>query len=178
MKKNKGITLIPLIMLIVIMLILLGITTKVSRNILEKSKTEKLVAYMQLIDARANAYYEEMDFNIGEKSLEGHLMNNTQEILIKVNPELEKMDIAIAIDDLEESCVFIKWDNNMLRTQGIEDTFLKKDDEYFIVVYNYLEHKVENIYYNKGIYVNERKDENGNKKLIYNMRDLKKEVNR
>ena len=109
MKENKGISLVPLIILIIIMLILLGISAKVSRDILEKSKAEKLLVYMQLIEARASAYYEEIDFEIGEKSLESYLMDIGEEI-IKPDKELLKMEPKLDYYDMQDYCIFIKWD--------------------------------------------------------------------
>ena len=181
MKENKGISLVPLIILIIIMLILLGISAKVSRDILEKSKAEKLLVYMQLIEARASAYYEEID--IGEE-------------IIKPDKELLKMEPKLDYYDMQDYCIFIKWDKEKLKEQGIDNSFLEKDDEYFIVSYLYdsdpyyintsLEYPtwdtkiftVDNVYYSKGIYLNENKNEDGSKKLIYSMSDLKIEINR
>lgn len=173
MKANKGITLIPLIILIIIMLILLGISIEVSRNILEKSKAEKLLAYMQLIEIRANAYYEELDFKIGAKDFETYLLMNEMETLIKPDEELKKIEKNL--ENYKDTCSFIKWDKNTLVKHGIDNTFLEKDDEYFIVSYVYAEnldnsHQVQNVYYNKGIYLSEID------KTFYSLSELKKEM--
>ena len=193
MKENKGISLVPLIILIIIMLILLGISAKVSRDILEKSKAEKLLVYMQLIEARASAYYEEIDFEIGEKSLESYLMDIGEEI-IKPDKELLKMEPKLDYYDMQDYCIFIKWDKEKLKEQGIDNSFLEKDDEYFVVSYlikedsyhfdangqyvGNMKYFVKDVYYSKGIYLNENKNEDGSKKLIYSMSDLKQEINR
>ena len=173
MKKNKGITLVPLIVLIIIMLILLGISVEISRNILEKSKAEKLFTYMKLIELRANAYYEEINFKIGAKDFESYIRINEAENFINPDEELKKIERKIMDDgntNMENWCIFIKWDKSKLVEQGIDENFLIKDDEYFIVAYNYEEGWVEEVYYNKGIYLN------GNKTLIYSVSELEREI--
>lgn len=186
MKENKGITLVPLIILIIIMLILLGVSVEVSRGILEKSKGEKLLANMKLIEIRANAYYEELDFKIGAKDFESYIAVNDDTILIKLDTELEKIE-KNCFDMQEDYCCFIKWGKSELAKQGIDNTFLKKDDEYFIIAYNYNSHQVEEVYYNKGIYFDVKDIKDTDNKIysnkekrgpFYSLSDLEKEMSK
>lgn len=180
MKSNKGITLILLIIVIIIMLLLLGIVTSVSRDILEKSKGEKLLTYMKLIETRADAYYEEIDFEIGEKDFESYIVLEKEDSVAKFDENLASI-VNLEIDKLlekEGEICYIKWNANKLANQGIDNTFLEDEEEVFIIAYNYKIHEVENVYYNKGIYFDGNKDLEGNKRLIYSLSELEQEMSK
>lgn len=65
MKKNKGITMVTLVITIVILLILAGVSIGVGDNIIKKSELENLKTNMLLIEVKGKEYVENANFNLG-----------------------------------------------------------------------------------------------------------------
>ena len=58
MKKNKGITMMVLVITIVILLILAGISIGVGNNVIKKSELENLKTNMLLVKVKGKEYIE------------------------------------------------------------------------------------------------------------------------
>ena len=65
MKKNKGITMVTLVITIVILLILAGVSIGVGNNIIKKSELENLKTNMLLIEVKGKEYVENANYNLG-----------------------------------------------------------------------------------------------------------------
>lgn len=65
MRKNKGITMIVLIITIVLLLILAGISIGTGSNVIKSSELENLKTNMLLIKAKGKEYVENANFQLG-----------------------------------------------------------------------------------------------------------------
>ena len=64
-EKNKGVTMIALVITIVVLLILSSIVIKSGKNSIKKAKLEEIETNMLLIEAKAREYLEEASFKMG-----------------------------------------------------------------------------------------------------------------
>lgn len=62
MKNNKGVTLASLVITIIVLLIIAGITTNLSNEIIKQAKLQDLKTNMLLIQAKAKTLAEEVNF--------------------------------------------------------------------------------------------------------------------
>ena len=65
MNKNRGVTLISLVITIIILLIIAGISVYSGKDIIKKAQLEELKTNMLLIEAKAKQYVEEANFKMG-----------------------------------------------------------------------------------------------------------------
>lgn len=65
MKKEKGITMLSLILTVAVLIILAGTSIHFGKGMFEKTKLEELKTNMLLIQAKAREYVEEANFRIG-----------------------------------------------------------------------------------------------------------------
>lgn len=65
MNKNKGVTLVSLVVTIIVILIIVGISVYNGKGIIKKAKLEELKTNMLLIEAKAKEYVEEANFKMG-----------------------------------------------------------------------------------------------------------------
>ena len=65
MKKNKGITMVALVITIVLLLILAGISIGTGGNIIKRTELENLKTGMLLIEVKGKEYVENANFNLG-----------------------------------------------------------------------------------------------------------------
>ena len=65
MKKNKGITMVALVITIVLLLILAGISIGTGGNIIKRTELENLKTGMILIEVKGKEYVENANFNLG-----------------------------------------------------------------------------------------------------------------
>ena len=65
MKKNKGITMVALVITIVLLLILAGISIGTGGNIIKRTELENLKTGMLLIEVKGKEYVENGNFNLG-----------------------------------------------------------------------------------------------------------------
>lgn len=65
MKKNKGITMIVLVITIIILLILSSISINVGNKVIRESELENLKTNMLLIKVKGKEYIENANFNLG-----------------------------------------------------------------------------------------------------------------
>ena len=63
--KNKGVTLISLIITIIVLIIITGISITAGKTTIQKARLEELKTNMYLIQAKAKEYVEEANFRIG-----------------------------------------------------------------------------------------------------------------
>ena len=65
MSKNKGVTIISLVITIIILLIIAGISIQSGKDIIKQAQLEELKTNMLLIEAKAKGYVEEANFKMG-----------------------------------------------------------------------------------------------------------------
>lgn len=183
MKKNRGITMVALVITIVVLLIIAGISIGAGNNAIKNSKLENLKTNMLLIEAKAKEQIENAKFRLGTN------FNNVtgEEKLNRINTA----KVEFKGDEIVDGITFnnnaqitkeeIKKDNAKniyyykLSTQHLTDMGLKnvKSDEkngYYIVKYDLsdlsdLKNSRIEIYNTKGF------DDEGN--VAYSLTDIK-----
>lgn len=65
MKKNKGITLVSLMVTVIVLLIIASITVYTGKEVIKKAQLEELRTNMLMIQAKAKEYVELANFKIG-----------------------------------------------------------------------------------------------------------------
>lgn len=65
MEKNKGITMVALVITIIVLLMLSGISIGVGNNVINKTKLENIKTNMLLIEVKAKEFAEKANFDLG-----------------------------------------------------------------------------------------------------------------
>ena len=134
MKKEKGITLVSLIIAIVVMLILAAVSIHYGTQLIDESKKEDIKTSMLLIKSKTKIIKEKKDFGDVEELTGISLESNTE---YTVSEELQNK-----LNAVENSSLYIL-NSEHLSSMGItEET---TSEEFFIVDYNNNE-----IYYSLG----------------------------
>ncbi len=170
MKKNRGITMVALVITIVVLLIIAGISIGAGNNAIKNSKLENLKTNMLLIEVKAKEQIENAKFRLGtsfDKATEEEKTNRVNTAKTEFTGE-EIVDGNIFNNNIKEDNT-----NNIyyykLSTQNLIDMGLKnvKSDEkngYYIVKYNLKDSTIE-------IYNTEGFDDEGN--VVYSLTDIK-----
>ncbi len=180
MKKNRGITMVALVITIVVLLIIAGISIGAGNNAIKNSKLENLKTNMLLIEVKAKEQLENAKFRLGtsfDKATEEEKTNrvNTAKSELSEFTEDEIVDGNIFNNNTKITTKKIEEDNKnniyyyKLSTKNLIDMGLKnvKSDEkngYYIVKYNLKDSTIE-IYNTKGF------DDEGN--VVYSLTDIK-----
>ena len=180
MKKNRGITMVALVITIVVLLIIAGISIGAGNNAIKNSKLENLKTNMLLIEVKAKEQLENAKFRLGtsfDKVTEEEKTNrvNTAKSELSEFTEDEIVDGNIFNNNTKITTKKIEEDNKnniyyyKLSTKNLIDMGLKnvKSDEkngYYIVKYNLKDSTIE-IYNTKGF------DDEGN--VVYSLTDIK-----
>ena len=170
MKKNRGITMVALVITIVVLLIIAGISIGAGNNAIKNSKLENLKTNMLLIEVKAKEQLENAKFRLGtsfDKATAEEKTNRVNTAKSEFTGE-EIVDGNIFNNNIKEDNT-----NNIyyykLSTQDLIDMGLKnvKSDEkngYYIVKYNLQDSTIE-------IYNTEGFDDEGN--VVYTLTDIK-----
>lgn len=163
MKKNKGITMISLVIIVVILLILVGISVNTGNNIIKQSQIENLKTNMLLIKVKGKEYVENANFKLGtayDKITEETERNNRKE---KAKEELKGEDITntistynIGISETAENIYYYKLDTQNLIDIGITNVESSEKAGWYIIKYDIVNAEVE-VYNTKGIEKENRK---------------------
>ena len=180
MKKNRGITMVALVITIVVLLIIAGISIGAGNNAIKNSKLENLKTNMLLIEVKAKEQLENAKFRLGtsfDKATEEEKTNrvNTAKSELSEFTEDEIVDGNIFNNNTKITTKKIEEDNKnniyyyKLSTKNLIDMGLKnvKSDEkngYYIVKYKLKDSTIE-IYNTKGF------DDEGN--VVYSLTDIK-----
>ncbi len=145
-KKNKGITLVALIITITVLLIIAGISIYNGKETIQRAKLEELKTNMLFIQAKAKEYVEEANFRIGIVSEE-----EREEKTTAVREEIYGGQELKLAEDIPPIGVMDKNACYQLTTQtkqkwGLEK--LKKEEDY-IIEFNEIDASVQ-IYYLPG----------------------------
>lgn len=134
MKKEKGITLVSLIIAIVVMLILAVVSIHYGTQLIDESKKEDIKTSMLLIKSKTKIIKEKKDFGDVEELTGISLESNTE---YTVSEELQNK-----LNAVENSSLYIL-NSEHLSSMGITEETTA--EEFFIVDYNNNE-----IYYSLG----------------------------
>lgn len=178
MKKNRGITMVALVITIVVLLIIAGISIGAGNNAIKNSKLENLKTNMLLIEVKAKEQIENAKFRLGTsfdkatKEEKTNRVNTAKSEFIGeeiVDGNIFKNNTKITTEKIQEDNTKNNTYYYKLSTQDLIDMGLKnvKSDEkngYYIVKYNLQDSTIE-------IYNTEGFDDEGN--VVYSLTDIK-----
>ena len=147
--KNRGITLVSLMVTIVILIIIASISINIGSNMIKKAGLEELKTDMLLIKTKSKEYVENANFKLGPKINEASAEDKSNRIasakgelkgteITKETAKAEIEDIDISDDDPEFTFYYdlsTVGENNYLEDMGIKGVALEEGDKY-IVEYN------------------------------------------
>lgn len=125
-RKDKGITLMALIITIVVLLILASVTIYSGKEAIKKAKLEELKTNMLLIKAKTKEYVEQASFKNGVNN-EGE---PKQEALDELKGKQEEANQYTYIE-LEESQYLYDVTND-LKDMGLKDIEILGDEKYLV----------------------------------------------
>ena len=154
MKKEKGITILSLILTIVLLGILASVTLYSSRETIDKAKLEELRTNMLLIQAKAQEYVEQANFKIGIKPTDEAQLADYESKKQTVREEVYVGEAKLEKANPSESSNIDITDNFYKVTQEALknwklDTIEMKDNESYLIAFDDENAKVE-IYNTKG----------------------------
>lgn len=131
MKKNKGITLVSLVVTIIVLLIIAGISIYTGKEMIEKASLEEIKTNMLLIEAKAKEYLEEANFKMG--------INPDDEKKAAVRKEIyeEKAGLQTTTEEFINSKnqlyaltkdTLVKWGLDKIELQGQEQYVIEFND--------------------------------------------------
>lgn len=157
MKKNKGITMISLVIIVIILLVLVGISVNTGNNVIKQSQIENLKTNMLLIKVKGKEYVENANFNLGtayDKITDETEKTNRKQ---KAKEELKGEDVTdtissynIGINETAENVYYYKLDTQNLLDMGITNVKSDEKEGWYIIKYDVGNSEVE-VYKTKGI---------------------------
>lgn len=156
MEKNKGITMITLVVTIVLLLILSGITIGTGGNIIKQSELENLKTNMLLIKVKGKEYVENANFKLGTK-IETVSEEERNKRIETAKSELKGEDITSNISEYEniinkeesQYIFYYKLNNQNLTDMGLTNVKSDEENGWFIIKYD-LQNIVIEVYNTKG----------------------------
>ena len=115
MNREKGITLITLMITLIVMLIIAGVTFYAGSTILKQTKLKTIIANMLLIEAKAKTIKDRVEFTKNAEGLYGNLVESPSE-----------SEIAAGVTDEK----WYKWDKDTFEQTGLAG--IDKDMIYYV----------------------------------------------
>ena len=165
MKKNRGITMVALVITIVVLLIIAGISIGAGNNAIKNSKLENLKTNMLLIEAKAKEQIENAKFRLGTNTAKGEFIGDeiVDGIIFNNNAQITKEKIQ---EDNTNNIYYYKLSTQNLTDMGLKNVKSDEKNGYFIVKYNLKDKdSTIEIYNTKGF------DDEGN--ISYSLTDIK-----
>ena len=170
MKKNRGITMVALVITIVVLLIIAGISIGAGNNAIKNSKLENLKTNMLLIEVKAKEQIENAKFRLGtsfDKATEEEKTNRVNAAKSEFTGE-EIVDGNIFNNNIKEdnknNIYYYKLSTPNLIDMGLKNVKSDEKDGYYIVKYD-LKNSIIEIYNTEGF------DDEGN--VVYSLTDIK-----
>ena len=170
MKKNRGITMVALVITIVVLLIIAGISIGAGNNAIKNSKLENLKTNMLLIEVKAKEQIENAKFRLGtsfDKATEEEKTNRVNTAKSEFTGE-EIVDGNIFNNNIKEdnknNIYYYKLSTQNLIDMGLKNVKSDEKDGYYIVKYD-LKNSIIEIYNTEGF------DDEGN--VVYSLTDIK-----
>lgn len=134
--KDKGITIIALVITVIIMLILAGVTIKIGMEAVDKAKIEDIKATMTTIQGKAKIIKEKNSFDSSEQILIGIAVEGADTNIYKISQGLNTLLNSTENEEkIYKECYI--WTQENLDSQGLNT--IKEDlsnDKFYIVDYN------------------------------------------
>lgn len=128
-RENRGITLMMLSITIIVLLILSGVTIKVSNSIILKAELQNMYTNMLLIQVKEKTIAEKTNFS------EDTTLKGTKLSTVEGDEKIKNLKNEGIISTLDENYdSYYIWNNAELEQEGLEDIKLK-EGEFFIVNY-------------------------------------------
>ena len=171
MRKNEGITMVSLAIIVVLLLILAGISIGAGNNMIKRSELENIKTNMLLIEVKGKEYVEKANFNLGniakidivneeEKQQEiQNRINNAKEQLVGI--EIEELtdfleDIGVTSEsfatDNSNNIYYYTLSTQNLIDMGLPNLKSDNDNGWYIVKYDVKNIEVE-VYNTRGFKV-------------------------
>lgn len=143
MRKDKGITIIALVITVIIMLILVAVTTKIGTGEIEKAKLEDLKATMLLIKGRAQIAIDKENF--GEDYNKEGMVKLTDEATLPedITNNYDLTNLQTTFNNLEDKTKLYIWEQTAMDNNNIDVTIT--NTEFYVIDYNTRE-----VYYSQG----------------------------
>lgn len=141
MKSDKGVTILMLVITIIVLMIIAGISINTSVFFMNNVRVGRIVANMELVQAKVEIIYEEYQFqgeNRKEEVLVGDLVQG-EEIRNQISDKDKALLQTHYGEGIFESNLWYKWDRNTLKEQGLDMNMLDAEDAIFWVNYEYSE---------------------------------------
>ena len=138
--RNKGITLVSLIVTIIVLIIIASISINIGSNMIKKAGLEELKTNMLLIQAKAKEYVEEANFKMG-KNADEKKETVRNEVYVEKAKLKEPQIVAPPIDltdcyELTEE-TYQNWGLDKIQLESNEHYLVKFDEQNMTVeVYN------------------------------------------
>lgn len=143
MRKDKGITIIALVITVIIMLILVTVTTKIGTGQIEKAKLEDLKATMLLIKGRAQIAIDKENF--GENYNKEGMVKLTDEATLPedITNNYDLTNLQTTFNNLADKTKLYIWEQTAMDNNNIDVTIT--NTEFYVIDYNTRE-----VYYSQG----------------------------
>lgn len=153
MKKNKGITMISLVITIVLIIIIAGISIGQGSNVIKQSQLENLKTNMMLIEVKAKEYLENANFKLGTNidtatDKESRIENAKQELKGEI-VDKSILDGKVNITENDEYTFFYKLTTEELDNMGISKVKSDEENGLYILKYDLKNIEIE-VYNTKG----------------------------
>lgn len=130
MNKNRGVTLISLVITIIVLLIIAGISVYSGKEIIKKARLEELRTNMLLIEAKAKQYVEEANFKMGINP------DDDKKSEVRTEVYIDTAKLASASDMTTDSSIptseCYKLTQEAIESWGLNEIELEKEEKYLI----------------------------------------------
>ena len=156
LKKNKGITLVALVITIIILLILAGISFTEGTNLIKRAKTESLITNMITLKAKSKVYAEEVNSKIWDLSNEEKSTKRAELFQTDYYMSSESINEASLEDDIDDNVKSGAYEAYLITNDTLNKMVLSDigDGKNYIVVYNSDDYTKLDIIYKSGIQYN------------------------
>ena len=132
MNKNRGVTLISLVITIIVLVIIAGISVYSGKDIIKKAQLEELKTNMLLIEAKAKGYLEEANFKIGKDTSQEKVLGVRSDVY-EAECGLKKANESIsAIGNTEVTEDFYLVTDDTLNKWGLNEMEIE-EGEYYVI---------------------------------------------
>lgn len=141
MKSDKGVTIVMLVITVIVLIIIAGISINTSVSFMNDVRVGRIVANMELVQAKVEVIYEEYQFQ-GENSKHKVLIGTAVEgstIAKQISGEEKSLLKTSYGEAFFTSTLWYAWDRDTLKEQGLDINMLDDKDAIFWVNYEYSE---------------------------------------
>ena len=130
MRRNRGVTLLSLVITIIILLIIAGISINSGKGVIKQAQLEELKTNMLLIEAKAKGYVEEANFKMGINPVDA----KKSEVRTEVYVNTAKLDLAsdITANSSIPTSKCYKLTEEAIKLWGLNEIKIKEGEYYLI----------------------------------------------